>query len=150
MTPLLILLACAARLRYNSCLSMVLIEIPANPNCAAVELRAFHDLEPAHPVSQVRLERQPGSLQWFDVTSWSLTGTTSPARLQKVDDSGEGVAFLLYGEDAGLRLKPADPHAPWRLDDPQQWGEPFIILTDLDDVRLQQPTVMEPRRSGHG
>jgi len=42
---------------------MVMIEIHANPNCPAADLRVFHDLEPARPVAQVRLERRAGSPQ---------------------------------------------------------------------------------------
>jgi hypothetical protein len=121
---------------------MVMIEIPTNPNCAAVDARIFHDLEPPQTVSQVRLERQAGSPVWYDVTGWTVAGTPCPALLRKVDDSGEGVAFLLSGGDAGLRLRPAGHQAPWGLDDPQQWGESFLILPGAQEVRQ--------RGNGHG
>jgi len=117
---------------------MILIEIPDNPNCTATE-RVFHDLEPARTVRQVRLQRHGGPDRWFDVTGWTVEGHPCPARLHKVDDSGDGVAFLLSGGDAGLRLRPTLDRAPWAVNAPQQWGEPFLIVADPSDVQENQP-----------
>ena len=119
---------------------MILIEIPANPNCMGVDTRIFHDLAPPQQVSQVRLERHAGQVQWYDLTGWTVAGTPCPAMIQKVDDSGEGVAFLIYGGDAGLRLKQAGHSTAWRLDDAVQWGEPFLLVTDPSDVRSIHPS----------
>ena len=115
---------------------MVIIEIPPNPNCEVVEMRVFHDLEPPRPVSQVRLERERESPQWYEIVAWTLAGTAQPALVQKVDDSGEGVAFLIHGGDAGLRLRPAGSDEPWQLNQPQQWGLPFLLTTDAADLRF--------------
>ena len=118
---------------------MVVIEIPPNTNCDTVDMRVFHDLEPPRVVSQVRLEREPGAPQWYEVIGWSLDGTTMPAQVQKVDDSGEGVALLIYGSSAGLRFRPLGSASPWRLDDPQQWGAPFLLTTEEADVKCVEP-----------
>ncbi len=117
---------------------MVVIEIPANPNCEAVEMRVFHDLEPPRPVSQVRVEREGAAPQWFGVTGWTLAGATQPAVAQKVDDSGEGVALLIHGGDAGLRLRAVGAAGSWQLDDAQQWGLPFLLISDAGDVKFIQ------------
>ncbi len=114
---------------------MVVIEIPMNPNCEAVETRVFHDLESPRPVRQVRLERTPGQPAWYAVVGWTTSGTTCQALAQKVDDSGDGVALLLHGGDAGLRLQPAGQETQWELGHPEQWGEPFIITADSADVQ---------------
>ena len=114
---------------------MVLIDIADNPNCTPVELRVFHDLEPPRSVSQVRLERRPGAVGWYAVTGWTAANCPCPAFMQKVDDSGDGTAFLLYGGDAGLRLQPVEAQEPWRVDHPCQWGEPFLIIGDRQDIR---------------
>ena len=145
---------------------MVVIEIPDNPNCPVAELRIFHDVEPPRSVSGVRLERVPGESKWHDVTGWTLAGQPCPALAQKVDDSGEGVAYLVRGGDAGLRLRPSPgtpdallrkakhrgwatgvPRAvgerpaaghpqPWSLEDPTQRGEPFLLIADSGDLRF--------------
>ena len=114
---------------------MVSIEIADNPNCAPVDLRVFHDLEPPHPAAQVRLERHPGAPEWYALTGWTAEGHPCPALIQKVDDSGDGVAFLLYGGDAGLRLRPASSGEAWSPDAVHQWGEPFLIIGDREDIR---------------
>ena len=115
---------------------MVVIDIPPNPNCEAVELRVFHDLELPRPISHVRLERESGKPQWCEVAGWSLTNTPGPVWAQRVDDSGEGVALLIHGGRAGLRLRPAETRESWQLDNPHQWGLPFIITTDPSDLRF--------------
>ena len=118
---------------------MVILEIPTNPNCAAVDTRVFHDLEPARAVSRVRLEPQTGaSAEWCDVTGWTAVGAPCPAVIRKVDDSGEGVAFLLSGGDGGLRLRPSIEPAPWDLGNARQWGEPFLILPDTRDIQFAE------------
>ena len=119
---------------------MLTLEILDSSNCPSVELRVFHNLGSATLVRQVQLARDGQSPQWYDVTGWTASNGRCAAQLQKVDDSGEGVAFLLYGGDAGLRLRPAGDASAWRLDDPRQWGSPFVLLTDLADVRLDTPT----------
>ena len=115
---------------------MIIIEIPPNDNCEAVEMRVFHDLEPARPVTRIRLEREQGKPAWFDVTGWTVGGQPCPALAQKVDDSGEGTAFLIYGGDAGLRLRLAGSREPWQLGHQHQWGEPFFITIDINELQF--------------
>ncbi len=118
---------------------MVVIDIPENPNCEAVEMRVFHDLEPPRQVSQICLEREPGKPQWCEVVGWSLANTAGPVWAQKVDDSGEGVALLIHGGEAGLRLRPMGSREPWQLKNTSQWGLPFLIMTDSADLRFAPP-----------
>ena len=117
---------------------MLSVEIPPNPNCDAVEMRIFHDLEPPQPITHVRLDRDGhgrGS-QWYAVTGWKQAGGTCPALARKVDDSGEGVVLLVSGGDAGVRLQPEGARAPWQLGDPEQWGLPFLLVGDPQDLRF--------------
>ena len=112
---------------------MTIIEIAENPNCAATE-RVFHDLDAPRPVRRVRLLHAAGTPQWHAVTGWTVAGVPCPALMTKVDDSGDGVALLVFGGDAGLRLRPEGSEAPWTIDDTRQWGEPLLILGDPADV----------------
>ena len=114
---------------------MVVIEIAQNTNCEPVDLRVFHDLEPARWVHQVYLERQPGQPAWYEVTGWTAESTPCQAVAQRVDDSGDGVALLIRGGEAGLRLRRADNARPWQLGDSEQWGEPFLIIPGGEWVR---------------
>ena len=114
---------------------MITLEILDNPNCPSVDLRIFHDVESPQPVAQVRVSRDGQASQWYDVTGWSQAGGPCPAWSQKVDDSGDGVAFLLYGGDAGLRLRPTSSGEAWSSSAVSQWGEPFLIIGDREDIQ---------------
>lgn len=142
---------------------MVILEIPDNPNCEPVDLRVFEDLDAPRRVTHVRLAppigsppaglaREPGLPRpseadrraqpaWYDVVGWSLVGSARPARVQKVSDSGNGTALLVYGGEAGLRLRPEGSAAPWGLDQPGQWGAPFLLMDGAEDVRIEQGTM---------
>ena len=119
---------------------MVVIEILPNPNCDPVEMRLFNSDAAPRPVRQVRLERVPGQPEWLDVTGWTADGSVCTALAQPVDDSGEGLAVLVYGGNAGLRLRRATESGPWRLDDAEQWGMPFLLTGDLADVQFDKET----------
>ena len=114
---------------------MIILDIPPNPNCEATE-RVFHDVEAAREITGIRLEREASRVAWYDVTGWTTGGNPCPALAQKIDDSGEGVAFLIYGGDAGLRFRPADAQEPWNIHNPRQWGESFLIIIDLNDLKF--------------
>jgi len=115
---------------------MIALEVGLNANCEPVELRVFEDLAPPRRITQVRLERVAGRPAWYAVVGWSTEGRPCDAVTQKVSDSGDGIVWLIRGlGDAGLRLQPALARAPWRTDDPQQWGAPFLLLADEADAR---------------
>ena len=117
---------------------MLLIEILPNLNCDSVDLRVFHELGPPCQVTHARLDpsADPHGAGWFALTGWTLAGQACPALAHKVDDSGEGVALLVSGGDAGLRLQPEGREAPWRLDDSAQQGVPFLLVADATNLRF--------------
>jgi hypothetical protein len=56
---------------------------------------------------------------------------------RKVEDSGEGICYLVYGGAWGLRLKEASSQEEWSLEDNSQWAEPFLLLpSDGQDIRF--------------
>ena len=113
---------------------MRLIEIDDNRNCVGTE-RVFHDVEPPQSVTQVRLAREDRSACWYEVVGWTTENQPCPAFMQKVDDSGAGVCFLVFGGTAGLRFRSAGSNIPWSDEDTAQWGEPFLLLADVEDIR---------------
>ena len=147
------------------------LEIDPNPNGESSEGMLYQALEPPRLVTRVMAARAG---QW--VPCW-VTGVVPPifsgdvaprwvpASVQKITDSGSGVAWCLYGGRWGLRFQPveAGPRLPlaetgprpsgprlplmdaaprpsgqpvWRLDDPAQWGEPYKIYGDPRDLNL--------------
>ena len=98
------------------------IFIDPNPNCPeGCDLRFQATVEP-RPVRLVRHARGEDDSVACEVAGWSSEGggTPSPAHAVLVEDSGAGVATLLYGGDWGLRLTPRDGSPPF--------GEPYLLV----------------------
>ena len=106
---------------------LLVIEVEESENSLFAITRSFQTMEDPRPVSRVAAFGPDGSEGMFEVVGWSQDGPgTAFAAL--VDDSGEGSALLLYGGDEGIRLRPEDSTLEWSLEEPSQWGEPFLLL----------------------
>lgn len=95
----------------------------------------FSALAEPRVVRLVRLyhEDQMGAL--YDVTGWTTGGEPTPALGVAVEDSGQARAYLIYGGDAGLRVRRSkEANSPWELKDPSQWGESHMVLSEEADV----------------
>ena len=115
----------------------MIVEVESNDNCETSVFARFKEVRPARPVRQVRLyDRNPAG-EWYWVTGWSDNSQppACPAYAQLVDDSGSGLAHLIYGGLYGLRFRPINIDEPWSLDSPQQWGEAYLSLSSERDLR---------------
>ena len=107
---------------------LLVIEVEESENSLFAVTRSFQTMQDPRPVSRVVTYGPDGSEGTFEVVGWSEDGPgTAFAAL--VDDSGEGSALLLYGADEGIRLRPEGSTADWSLEEPSQWGEPFLLLS---------------------
>ena len=115
----------------------VFIQIPENPNCAAVDGQVFQCRSRQQPVTQVRLERD-GDNCWCDITGIDGQGEPCPATACLIEDSGEGACYLIVGGDWGVRLKRSSDATAWSLENDQQWGESLLLVGGDDaDLRFQ-------------
>jgi hypothetical protein len=118
----------------------VIVEVESNENCETGIFARFKEAGPARPVVQVRLyDRNPAG-EWYWVTGWSDNdrAPACPAFAQLVEDSGAGLAHLVYGGIYGLRFKPIAIDEPWSLDSPNQWGEAYLSLSSERDLRYRE------------
>ena len=116
----------------------IYLEVEENANCEYMPLMLYEAHADAVPVARVMLDepgRPPGI---YRVTGWSSAGGGSAcaAMYAPVSDSGQAVAHLIYGGDWGIRLKPDASGAAWDLADPEQFGEPYLMLMDEGAVIL--------------
>jgi hypothetical protein len=110
----------------------VFIQIDPNPNCPSLGGLVFQPQTKARAVSQLRTVRC-GAEIWCSVTGVGDTGMPCPAMACLIEDSGDGVCHLVFGGAWGLRFKTND--RDWNLNDPDQWGEPYLILPgDASDL----------------
>ena len=115
----------------------MIVEVEANENCEGGFFARFKEAGPPQPVVQVRLyDRNPAG-EWYWVTGWSDNSETPlcAANAQRVEDSGSGLAYLVYGGIYGLRFKPVANEEPWDLKSAHQWGETHLLLSSDRDLR---------------
>ena len=103
------------------------IDVSESANCPLSINRMFDAMEQPVQVSRVMASDPEGTDLMCDVTGWSALGPC-PAYAALVEDSGEGIAMLVYGGDEGIRLKAADCREDWNLTSSSQWGEACLLL----------------------
>ncbi len=112
------------------------VQVDPSDNCPMSAQQVYKNLDAPFPVSQVRIyEGEPEGVL-YAVTGWSSEGggTPVPAYAVQVEDSSEGSAYLVYGGDYGLRLRPVDSDDAWSLDASDQFGETHLVLADREDL----------------
>ena len=116
----------------------MIVEVESSENCEASVFARFKEAGPARPVVQVRLYARNPTGDWYWVTGWSDNPETPvcPAYAQLVEDSGSGLAHLVYGGIYGLRFKPVAVEEPWSLTNSNQWGETYLSLSSERDLRF--------------
>ena len=112
------------------------VSVDENPNCELPDPRVFQERSEPLPVTYV-LRRRMDKEVWCPIVAFGENGIPGTAMARKVDDSGEGTCYLVYGGRWGLRLKDPACQGPWNLQDPHQWGEAFLLLpADGSDLRF--------------
>ncbi len=62
------------------------------------------------------------------VSGWDAAGNhPCPAFACRVEESGDGVALLVYGGSGGIRLKELEDESAWDCQAPNQWGETHLV-----------------------
>lgn len=117
----------------------MVVEVESSENCEASVFMRFKEVEPARPVSQVRIYDRVAKGEWCWVCGWTdhPTDPRIAALAQRVEDSGAGLAYLVFGGFYGIRLKPVAIDEEWDLASSRQWGEPYLLLADAADLRYE-------------
>ncbi len=109
------------------------IEVEDSANCGGTGQFVYRELGPIRPVRAIRAEERGREIT-LEVTGVAKGGGWVQARGVKIADSGAGFAFLIFGGEWGIRLKPEGYAAGWDFTDPKQWGEPFKIYGEEKDI----------------
>lgn len=113
----------------------MILSLDENPNCEGMDDRRYKTIGPPRKISHIKIYDEDPEGVLCQVTGWSdqAEAPTCPVYAQKIEDSGDGEAILIFGGPWGLRLKPTNPEE-WSLNNPRQWGEPFLILDSTEDL----------------
>lgn len=110
------------------------IEVEPNPNCQGSEQYVFNELEETRPIRGIRVEDRGKEIE-CEVTGVAPGGRWVQAFATKVTDSGNGIAYLITGAEWGIRIRPSRLAVePWNLTNERQWGEPFKVYGDAEDI----------------
>ena len=110
------------------------IEVEANPNCHGSEQFVFQELEAPRAVKGLRVSDR-GKETDCDVVGVDKGGKFREAYAVKIADSGAGYAYLIYGGDWGIRVRPeVFAEETWDLSSKHQWGESFKIYGSEEDI----------------
>lgn len=113
------------------------VEVESNPNYEGSVFLRFKEVGPARPISHVKIYDRTSQGEWCSIVGW-CEGSDDPkcqAFAQRVEDSGAGLAILVFGGNWGLRLKPESCQDDWALENQEQWGEAYLSFADQRDVR---------------
>ena len=131
------------------------IEVEESPNCGSTQQFEYKELGKVRPVRAIIAEEsaigtsadsskgadgfaapfgERGKEVLLNVTGVARGGKWVSAQCVKIADSGAGFAFLIFGGEWGIRLKPSRHDEAWDLNDPKQWGEPFKIYGEEKDI----------------
>ena len=114
------------------------LEVENSENFEGSLFLRFKDVGPAQPLLQVKLYDRFPQGEWCDVVGWT-DNEVEPhcfALAQAVEDSGSGVAYLIFGGNCGIRIKLATTKEPWSLESSNQWGESHLLLADFNDLKF--------------
>ena len=116
----------------------IYLEVDENDNCDYMPLQLYEATAEPTPVRRVRLFEPGRPHGVYEVTGWQSEGggAPTPAMYAPVSDSGQAEVHLVFGGDWGIRFRPEGSPAGWNLEDPDQWGEPYVMLIDRADVLL--------------
>ncbi len=116
------------------------VEVESNPNFEGSYFVRFNELGPARLITHVKSYERLSRGEWCEVTGWSddVEQALCPAYAQKVEDSGAGSTYIIYGGNWGIRLRPEGNLGEWNLYDNAQWGEGYLSIGEERDLRFSE------------
>ena len=115
----------------------IYIEVDENANCMYFPMQMFEASGNLCTASQLLVPQVSGANEAHVVVGWcgKAGGAPCEVRYTLVGDSGAGISLLIAGGEFGLRLKPASSDAHWDLNNPLQFGEPYLLLDPEVKIR---------------
>lgn len=116
------------------------IDVENNPNFEGSYFVRFNELGPARVLTHVKSYERLSRGEWCEVTGWGddTEHPLCPAYAQKVEDSGAGTTYVIFGGNWGIRLRPEGHMEEWNLYDDAQWGEGYLSIGEERDLRFLQ------------
>ena len=113
-------------------------EVEQSPNFEGSYFVRFKEMGPPRQITHIKSYERLSCGEWCEVTGWcdDLDQPLCPAYAQKVEDSGAGTAYVIFGGNWGVRLKSEAYVGVWNLYDSEQWGEGYLSIGEERDLRF--------------
>ncbi len=114
------------------------LEVEENQNSIYMPGHLYEAKKEPSLIKYIKLELPEYPIGTYEVTGWSSkdNGTPCPALYAPVSDSGQGITHLIYGGDWGIRFKLKTNESNWDILGEKQYGEPYLILLNDEDILL--------------
>ena len=87
----------------------------------------YHVISEFKPITFIECEKD-GKEVLASIIGWDAEKETPcPAYACRIEESGDGVALLIFGGNGGIRMKAADDTSEWDVNNLEQWSESHLI-----------------------
>ena len=105
----------------------VFVEVDSNTNTDRTFNMVFRNISLPRELYCIKYPVN-GEEQPVQITGWDADSNTScPAYACKVEESGDGVALLIYGGSGGVRMKSLEDETQWDTGSSSQWGDTHLV-----------------------
>tara|TARA_B100001123_G_C14877925_1_gene854767 strand:+ start:50 stop:400 length:351 start_codon:yes stop_codon:yes gene_type:complete len=103
------------------------LEIEPCSNCNESFGRIYSVISETKQISSFQYEKDGKEIP-VHITGWDGENEIPcPAYACYIEESGDGVALLIYGGSGGIRMKRMDDDSRWDVDNPNQWSESHLV-----------------------
>ena len=103
------------------------IDVEANENINKNFNMLYRDISLSREVYCIKYQMNEDNSP-VQVKGWDKeTNSPCAAYACQVEESGDGVAILIHGGSGGIRMKPLEDEAEWKLGAPNQQGETHLV-----------------------
>ena len=116
-------------------MAQVWIDIEDNSNCGYFPIQTFEARGVERVCRSILLDDVSEVDGLCEVVGWSNEGRCE-VRVVAVGDSGAGETMLVYGGNHGIRLRPHILSTEWSLESPDEYGEPYMLLSECASIEF--------------
>ena len=103
------------------------VDVEANNNINETFSMLYRNVSTSREVYCIKYNID-GDESPVQVIGWNKeTNSPCAAYACHVEESGDGIAVLIYGGTGGIRIKPLEDETEWRLGAPQQKGATHLV-----------------------
>ena len=115
------------------------IDIEDNENCGYFPMQTFEQQGDQESGASIIIPEISGKQVAYEAVGWCSDNGGSPCAVTAtlIGDSGAGRSRLIMGGNHGVRLRPAHTGGEWSLSAPDQFGEPYILLSEDSAYELR-------------